>query len=349
MIAATDPTHLRIAPPTDEPFVTLPENRFAVAAVEALGDATADSLGRLVFLYGPAGHGKSHLVRDFVWRESRRPDPPQVAHLTASELVAELDEAHQGGFVHELRRRYTGVSLLVVEDLAGIERKPETGRLLLAAIDETLAAAGRVLLTCSKAPGEMDAVSARLIDRFHAGVCAGISPPSLASRVQLLSNFVRVRGLTVPADALQLLAERLPVSPRELKAAVARLDALTHAERQTVVNRALAERFLDDSVAPPAPGLPEIAKAVAKQFDVTLADLRTGGRTAATALPRQVAMSLAREITGQPLERIAGYFGRSNHGTVIHARKKLAAKLEDDAALRRQVAQIRRRLGVAAG
>jgi len=348
MIKATNPP-ARTAPPTDEPFVTLPENHFAVAAVEALGEATSDSPGRLAFIYGPAGNGKSHLVRHFLWRESHRPDPPQFAHLTASELVAELDEAHQGGFVHELRRRYTSLTLLVVEDLAGIERKPETNRLLLAAIDETLAVGGRVLLTCSKAPGEMDAVSVRLVDRFHGGVCAGIAPSGLTSRVQLLSNFARVRGLTVPGDVLQFLAERLAVSPRELKAAIAQLDALAHSERQSVVNRALAERFLDETASPPAPGLPEIAKAVAKQFDVTLTDLRTSGRTAATALPRQVAMSLAREITGQPLERIAGYFGRNNHGTVIHARKKLAAKLEDDAALRRQVAQIRRRLGVATG
>ncbi len=345
MIAATDAT-ARPSPPTDEPFVTLAENQFAVAAVDRLAEASADGPGRLVFLYGPAGNGKSHLVRQFLWNEARRPEPPRAAHLTAAALVAELDEAQQGGFVHALRDRYLGLELFVCEDVAAIERKFETGRLLLAAIDETLAAGGRVLLTCSKAPGELDSVSPRLIDRFHGGACAGIAPPGSPSRVQLLSNFARVRHLTIPGDVLQFLADRLPASPRELKASIARLDALVLAERQSIVNLALAERFADESVSLPVPGLSEIAKAVAKQFDVTLAALRTGGRTAATSLPRQIAMSLAREITGQPLERIAGYFGRQNHGTVIHARKKLAAKMEDDAGLRRQVAQIRRRLGV---
>lgn len=347
MITATD-APARTLPPTDEPFVTLVENQFAAAAVERLGEAVPTDPGRLVFLYGPAGNGKSHLVRHFLWAEARRPQPPRVAHLTAAGLVAELDEAHQGGLVHDLREKYLGLDLFVCEDLAAIERKPETGRLLLAVIDETLAAGGRVLLTCSKAPGEMDAVSARLIDRFHGGVCAGIAPPGPPSRVQLLSNFARVRQLTVPGDVLQFLADHLPVSPRELKAAVVRLDALARSAGASLINLALAERFVEESVAPPAPGLPEIAKAVAKQFAVTLTDLRTGGRTAATSLPRQIAMSLAREITGQSLERIAGYFGRGNHGTVIHARKKLAAKLEDDAGLRRDLAQIRRRLGVSA-
>jgi chromosomal replication initiator protein len=100
-------------------------------------------------------------------------------------------------------------------------------------------------------------------------------------------------------------------------------------------------------VSPEAPNLTQITKAVAKEFGVTVAALRTGGRTAATSLPRQIAMSLSRELTAQPLERIAAFFGRSNHGTVIHARKKLAVRLEDDAALRRHVLQIRRRLGLA--
>lgn len=336
-----------LTPPTDDPFVTLPENQFAAAAVERLGEADATGSVRLVFLYGPAGNGKSHLARQFVWHETGRPDPPRFEHLTASDLVALIDESHQSGRLYELRERFLNLDLLVCEDLAAAERKPETQRLLVAAIDETLAAGGRVLLTCSKAPGEIDAVSARLMDRLHAGVCAGISPPGPQSRAQLLSTFARMRQLTVPADVLQLLADRLPVSPRELKAAIGRLDALAHAESQPIVNRALAERFLDDAVAPPPPGLSEIAKEVARQFDVTVAELRTGTRTAATALPRQVAMSLARELTGQPLERIAGFFGRSNHGTVIHARKKLAARLEDDAPLRRRLAQIRRKLGVA--
>jgi chromosomal replication initiator protein len=334
--------------PTDEPFLTLAENQFAVEAVERLGEASDDASWRLVVLYGSAGIGKSHLVRQFVWHESQKLEPPRFACLTASQLVAEIDEAKSAGVMTPLRERYAALDLFVCEDIAAVERKPETQRLLIAIIDETLSAGGRVLLTCSKSPGELDVVSPRLVNRLHGGVCASVGLPGVASRVQLMSHFARMRHLTIPGDVLQLLAERLPVSTRELRAAVVRLDMLANGEGATIINRSFAERFLDEVVSPEAPGLADITKAVAKEFGVTVAALRTGGRTAATSLPRQVAMSLSRELTAQPLERIAAFFGRQNHGTVIHARKKLALRLEDDAALRRHVSQIRRRLGLVA-
>lgn len=330
----------------DEPFVTFVENQLAVAAVEQF--ANDESL-RSVYLYGPAGNGKSHLVRQVLRQEARKPVPPRLASLTAAAFVAELDEAIAVGRIPEFRQRYLELDLFLCEDLAVIERKPESQRLLTAILDEILVSGGRVLLTCSKTPGELEGVSPRLANRLHGGACIGIAPPGPSSRLQLLSTFARARQLTIPAESLQRLADALAVSPREMKAAVARLDALAHSEGAPIVNRALLERFLDESIASPPPDLSEIARAVARQFGVTVATLRTGGRTAATALPRQIAMSLARELTGQSLERIAMYFGRRNHGTVIHARKKLIARMEDDAGLRQQVAQIRRRLGVAAG
>ena len=339
--------------PTDEPFVTLVENQFAAAAVERLierGENTeAETVEfNLVYLHGPAGVGKSHLSGQLVWNGLQRSDAPNILHVTAAELIARVDEAQATARLSELRKSFLQLDMFVCEDLAAIERRSETQRLIIAAIDETLARGGRVLITGSKSPGELERVTPRLISRLHGGVCAAIGMPEATSRRQLLLHFARLRHVSLPADTALYLAESLPVSPRELRAAVARLDALSGQAGAAIITRTIAETYLEQSVSPPTPGMPEITKAVAKQFGVSVAALRTGGRTAATALPRQVAMSLSRELTGHPLGRIAGFFGRQNHGTVIHARKKLASRLEDDPALRGHLLQIRRRLGVEA-
>ncbi|MDQ3329864.1 MAG: DnaA/Hda family protein, partial [Planctomycetota bacterium] len=196
MATVTEPIEA-LCPPTDEPFITLVENQFAVEAVERLGDIDTNTAGGLVVLYGTAGAGKSHLVRQFLWRENRKPEPPRLACLTASELVAEIDDARSVGLMTPLRERYSGLDLFVCEDVAAVERKPETQRLLIAIIDDTLSAGGRVLLTCSKAPGEMDAVLPRLVNRMHGGVNACVGLPGVVSRVQLLSHLARMRHLTI--------------------------------------------------------------------------------------------------------------------------------------------------------
>src|SRR5687768_11617361 len=98
MVSATE-SLTTFVPPTDEPFVTLVENQFAVAAIEQFVEVDPDASARLVYLYGPAGTGKSHLVRQFLWLEGQKPVPPRVAHLTAADLVAELDEAAGAGLV----------------------------------------------------------------------------------------------------------------------------------------------------------------------------------------------------------------------------------------------------------
>ncbi|QDT35648.1 DnaA/Hda family protein [Stratiformator vulcanicus] len=331
-----------------DPFVPLPENRFAGAAMARLAECRDARRGQLVYLYGPAGCGKSHLVSTFLRQERLRPDGDFVTRTTGAELRERLAEGQPHDEIAAVRDELLSAIVLVVEDVGSLSGFPMAQQFLKEAIDETVSCGGRVLLTAAKSPGELERVTPQLINRFHGGTCVGIEPLGVASRTELLSHFARKYQLAIPADILHYLAENLTSSPRELRGAMTRLDAIAAREGVAFVNSATAKRFLSDEVKPRTIDLPEIAQAVANQFDLSVGQLRTGGRSAASVLPRQIAMYLSRQLTDSSLERIATYFGRKNHGTVIHAIRRLKNRAKDQAALQRHLAVIRRALGAPA-
>ena len=262
-------------------------------------------------------------------------------------MAATLDEALAGGFAGPLRESLLDAETLVVEDLAGLRARPKTQDLLLAAADAALAAGGRVLWTANALPGELPDVSRRLIDRLRGGVTAGAPTPGGASRAALLTRFGEDRGGRLSPDVAGTLAAGLPVSVRELLAAADRMAALARAAGSAGWTAPLAAALLEGRAADAAAARPTpaaVSRAVAARFGLTVAQVRTAGRSAAVVPARQCGMALAAELCGEPLRAVAEHFGRSDHGTVLHARRRFAERVKTDAAFRADAEAVRRAL-----
>ena len=349
------------------PLLEIPENRAAVAAVRSLANSAPQSgpveegaapePGRLLFLYGPAGCGKTRLVEEFL-RIDRRTGGARTAverkaagivRLTGSGLAAALDEALAGGFPGPLRDELLNARLLIVEDLAGVRAKPKTQDLLVAALDAVLQGGGRALLTAPGLPGELPDVSRRLIDRLRGGVCAGTLSPGAGSRAALLGRFAERVGASVAPGVLRTLGAGFDgASVRELEAAAGRLDALARAAGTNGWTAEVAAALLagraDAVAAAPALTLGAVSRAVAAQFGLTVGELRRPSRSAAVVPARQAGMALCRELTGEPLAAVAKHFGRRDHGTAMHALKRFAERSKSDATFRAHVAALRQTL-----
>lgn len=330
--------------PAKETFLPLPENRLAVAAVEEFFETPAPRSGRLVYLSGPSGCGKSLLLREFLRQDPSKTRKPNSAMLTASEWAAEFAEASQNQTIDHFQEKYRSLELLILEDVTSLSGRRESQNQFQAVLDEILSSGGRVLLTATQPAGGLDRFSRRLVNRFHGGVTVSISLPDFDSRVQLLQHFAAARQIPLPTAVAELVSHALPVSPRELLAALIQLETL--ARRQNVsLTPTLAEHFLNQETMPQPATLSEVAKAVARQFDVPLSGLRGKKRAQGVVLPRQCAMFLARELTDQSLLAIAQFFGRRHHSTVVHACKRMESALHSEPALRQHLAQIRTALG----
>ncbi|MCA9117613.1 MAG: ATP-binding protein [Planctomycetaceae bacterium] len=333
-----------MASSTRDPLLILPENRQAWEAVLRLLDGVSGGLSPLVYLWGPAGGGKSHLLKQFE-REARKRQPAvRIASLTASQLAADLADASVAGTVTEFREQFSGLDFFICEDLGALQKRHKTLQLLESIINETLKEGQGVLLSASRLPRELEALTPRLVSRCHAGVCTSIPLPEQESRVRLLQQFADTRQIPLTSSAAEYLATELALSPRELLAATLQLELLARRTSRTLVDEALARVYAGQEPGQPQPDLKQIARIVARHFTIRISDLRSTDRRHEHQLPRQCAMFLARELTDESLQTIAEYFGRRNHSTVVHSCRRTASQLDTDVELRHHLSQLRNQL-----
>ena len=317
---------------TVEPLIPIAEQRLARSALRRLLKPTAAGKGRLLYLVGPAGSGKSALLAES-FRELPSSQAPPL-QVTAAEFAAQLAEASSNQQIPEFQVRFRSVSVLVCEDVQAIERRPETLRQLLLAIDELLAHGSDVIVTSTKLPGQLESFPAKLVSRFRGGTVIGIKPPGPESRTELLRLFSRQRRLSISRDALALLAESLAGSPRELIGVVTQL-----AERRRSLKRADIEEFLQRELPTKSITPLKVSRAVAKEFGIALPALRSARRSQALVLPRQCAMWLCRKLCHISYPELGAFFDRQ-HSSVIHAVQKLETRLENEPTLRQRLARL---------
>jgi chromosomal replication initiator protein len=329
-------------PPANEPLVLVKENQLAHSAAHRLVTARDDGVW-LVYLYGPAGVGKSHLVRYFV-REARRKAPKRrLVCETAREFLAALEQAFRRKDRVEFEERYAAADLLVLEDLAALEGRLPAQRMLIAILDDLKRAGHRVLITCGSRPGGLQKMLPRLIDRLRGGLCVPLELLGRTSRLGFAAKVAASRQIPLSARAAALLAEEGPGTPRGLVAALVNLEMRSRNGRHES-DDSLIRAHLNSSRPTREVPLLKIACAVAEFFKLPVGELRSLGRPKRSTLPRQVAMLLARELGGQSAAQVARFFGRKNHTTVVHACRRTRKLLAADAPLARDVERLRRGL-----
>lgn len=315
-----------------ETLIPLVEQRLARTALSRLSKPVGEGKGRLLYLVGSAGCGKSALIREFAR------DLPDACVVTASEFAAQLADSSDKKELAEFQARFRSVSVFGCEDIHAIAGRPQTQQQLLAAIDELLNHGHDVVVSSTKLPGQLESYLPKLINRFRGGTTLPIKWPGAESRALLLRHFAQQQKVTFPRDSLALLAESVQVSPRELAGLVTQL-----VERRRPIKRELVEELLRQDYASPSITPLAVTKAVAAEFGVTLAALRSSTRSQVLVLPRQSAMWLCRKICGTPLIQLGELFERQ-HSTVLHAVRRHEERLQSDAKLCQRMTKIEQSL-----
>ncbi|MDB5388508.1 MAG: Chromosomal replication initiator DnaA domain protein [Planctomycetaceae bacterium] len=324
-------------------FLNLTENRFAYQTLIGLGSAELGISSPHVFLYGPAGTGKSHLLRAATQELAAANPTWRTLILTAADFAARFTEAAETKAFRGFRKQFQHLELLIMEDLQAISGRPEPQRQLVTAWDDALAHQCRLVVSCRSGASEAGGLIPEIVNRCHGAVQAPLRLPALTSRRQLLEHWTK--PLNLAPEVIPFIAEQFVVSARELQGLAIQLKSLAQT-RKGVLDLDFVRQHLLGLHPRTAPSFSEIAKCVARQFQITLADLRSKSRQPGLVLPRQCAMYLMRQLTDASLKTIGEFFGGRDHTTVLHACQKLQSVLPEQADLRQDLAKIQNQLQI---
>ena len=314
---------------TFENFVVGPSNRLAHAASLAVAEAPGVAYNPL-FMHGPVGLGKTHLLQAICHAVHRAYPNLRVAFLSAETFVNEFIGALQKAALDRFRNRYRTADVLVLDDVQFLTRAEQTQQEFFHTFNTLYDAQKQLVVSSDHAPGELEGLQERLISRFKWGLVVRIDPPTLETRTAILRAKAKIRGVQLPDDVVDYIATRVATNIRELEGAAVKVIAYAGLTGRPI-DAQLAAEALQESLAHQSPiRIEDIQRAVMRRFGVRLADLQSKRRTKSIVLPRQVCMYLARKLTSHSLEEIGGYFGGRDHTTVLYAIEKIRQQRESD-------------------
>jgi chromosomal replication initiator protein len=314
---------------TFESFVTGPCNRLAHAACCAISDNPGRTYNPL-FLHGASGLGKTHLLQASCHRILASQPDSQISFISCESFVNHFIESVEKGDLHDFRYRYRHVDILAIDDIQFLADHEQSQEEFFHTFNTLYQSHKQIILTSDREPADTS-LEERLISRFNWGLVTRIDRPCYETRVAILRKKARQRNIDLPEEVASFIAGTVESNTRELEGAIAKVSMLSQVtDRQ--IDLQLAEEALGGGVATQTRevSIDDILNVVTKRYNVKLIDLQSKKRTRSVALPRQICMYLARQLTRHSLEEIGGYFGGRDHTTVLHACRQVETMKQND-------------------
>lgn len=327
-----------------ERFVVGAGNRFAHAAALAVAESPGQAYNPL-FLHGPPGLGKTHLLGAIAGYLQVHSPELAVHHTTAEAFTNEFVAALRGAGIERFKRRYRHADVLLVDDVQFLEGKSRTAEELFHTFNALYEGGAQLVFSADRLPGELAELAERLRQRFEWGLTVSLEPPDRSTRLLFLANLARERGDAVAPEALREIARRAGSNLRALEGALTRVLAVASLTASAITPEAVARALPGDDRARPSPrnlSAAQVQSAVAEDSGISRETMLSPARGAPVVRARQIAMYLTRERTELSLPEIARAFNRRDHTTVIHALRRLEQARSADPHLELRLERLRR-------
>ena len=327
---------------TFENFIVGTSNQMAQAAAMHVASNPGDEYNPL-FIYGGTALGKTHLMHAIGHRMSRMNGGTNIVCLSAENFVTEMVSAIRHNTTHDFKKYYRSVDALLIDDVHFFAGKEHTQEEFFHTFNVLIEREQLLVMTCDRYPKEIDGLEVRLKSRFGSGLPVAIEPPDLETRAAILKSKAAAKDTVLPDDVAHFIARGIRSNVRELEGALNRLIAAAGFKGRAVTVD-FAKEVLQDLLAlrERLITIENIQRIVADHYRIKVTDLVSKKRTRAIARPRQMAMTLAKELTNQSLPEIGRAFGGRDHTTVLYACRKIADLCGKDIAVKDDYALLMR-------
>lgn len=333
---------------TFENFVKGPSNSFAYAIASAIAKEPGGNTNNPFFIWGGTGLGKTHLMQAIGHYVLKHNPQKSVCYITSETFLNEYINAISNKAMESFRKRYRHIDLLLLDDVQFVGGKEQFQEEFFNTYNDLMTYGKQVVMTCDVPPKRLNGFEERLVTRFQQGIVIEIESPSYETRIAILKAKARNCRQTIPDDIFTFIGENIKSSVRAMEGAlnlvVRFMDANPNIEITKQMAQVLLKELTEEEVTIRRLSVEEIIKAVCSFYDTSYAEILSSNRTQPLATARQVAMFLARKLTGQSTPTVASEFKR-NHTTVIYGAESIQKRLSVEPKLRKSIEQITEQLG----
>ena len=322
---------------TFENFIVGNSNKFAHAACLAVATRPASDYNPL-FIYGPSGLGKTHLMSAIVNEIKKKQPDVRVLYIKGDDFTNQMIENLAKHEMHKFHERYRNCDILLIDDIQFIAGKTATQEEFFHTFNTLYEERKQIILTSDRPPKDIPTLEDRLKTRFEWGLLADIQPPDLELRIAIIKKKAEQVSIDVPDEVLTFLAENLRSNIRQIEGAIKKLSALSFLSGQKI-SMDLAKSCLSELLGGAEPvnvTIEKIFGAVQQKFNVTKVELIGKKRTKEIASARHVAIFLIREITDMSFPSIAKIFDR-DYATIHASFEQIDRKYTSDSMFKIEV------------
>jgi chromosomal replication initiator protein len=325
---------------TFENYCASESNKVALNIAQTVADHPDRQTFNPLFLFGPTGVGKTHLIQAIGVRIKERDESARVLYVSARSFESQFTTAVSKGETNKFFNFYQSIHTLIIDDIQELNNKPRTQNTFFNIFNYLYNLNRQIIFSSDRAPADMEGFEDRLLGRFKWGTSIGLEQPDAELRRKVLLQKAAQEGVKIPDEVISFIANHVDKSIRDLEGVLVSLVA-----HSTVLNCPisieLAQKVVSNAVKinKKQINFEIVAREVAAHYNIDADLLFTKSRKREISDARQILMYLAKKHAKMPMTAIGARLGRT-HATVIYACKSIEERLQFEKPLQTDIAKI---------